>query len=76
MIAKVGDRVQDCDPRSSHRTGTITEVLPNGCRIRWSTGKSTLVITDRLHTKGIKSGVRLLSEAEAETLAKQEASNG
>lgn len=27
---KIGDRIKDNDPRSSHRVLTISEILPNG----------------------------------------------
>lgn len=59
---KVGDRIKDNDPRSSHRVLTITDILPNGVVAKDSTGREFGYLLRRIHTDGKvrRSGMNLL----------------
>lgn len=61
---KVGDKLRDNDPRMSGRVLTITEVLPNGCAARDSSGRVFLYLRKRIHTDGKprRSGLSLIGD--------------
>lgn len=59
---RVGDKIKDNDPRSSHRILTITGLLPNGVEAVFA-GRVVRILRRRIYTDGKqrRSGFSLLT---------------
>lgn len=59
---KIGDKIKDNDPRSSHRILVITSILPNGVEAELG-GRRVSILRRRIYTDGKprRSGFSLLA---------------
>ena len=69
LAVRVGDAVQDCDPRSAYRRGVVTAIANGFATVDWNVGRKSTLALRRIHTKGIRSGARLLASNASEPQA-------